>query len=153
MNMTEANHPIEPIRRSVSVGCDAAEAFRIFTADFGSWWPLATHSIGQADAEVCFFESKDGGKIYEIGRDGVVHPWGVVTAWDPPNRVVFSWHPGRGDETAQEVELRFIPTDDGARVELEHRGWETLGTKAEATRDGYETGWVPVLDRYASACG
>jgi uncharacterized protein YndB with AHSA1/START domain len=144
---------LEPVRRSVTVSCDVAEAFRIFTADMGSWWPLATHSVGQADAEICTFETKKGGTIYELGRDGVVHVWGKVTVWDPPNRVVFSWHPGRDASSAQEVEIHFVDAEGGARVDLEHRGWETLGDKAEATRAGYETGWVPVLDRFVARCG
>lgn len=144
---------IEPVRRSVTVGCNAAEAFRIFTADFDSWWPLATHSVGRTEAELCAFEGREGGKIYEIGRDGVVHPWGVVTVWDPPRRIVFSWYPGRGADTAQEVEISFTDVDGGARVELEHRGWEVLGDKAEKLRGAYEAGWLPVLGRYVAACG
>mgnify|MGYP001826858057 FL=1 len=143
----------EPVKRSVTVSRDAAEAFRIFTADMRSWWPLATHSVGRANAEICTFEAKEGGKIYELGRDGVVHIWGLVTVWDPPNRLVFSWFPGRDESAAQEVEIQFVDVDGGSRVDLEHRGWETLGDKAETTRAGYETGWVPVLDRYAARCG
>jgi uncharacterized protein YndB with AHSA1/START domain len=144
---------IEPVRHSAKVNCSVSDAFRVFTSGFGSWWPLSSHSIGRADAEVCVFEGKEGGKIYEIGRDGVVHPWGVVTVWDPPRRLVFSWHPGRGADTAQEVEISFAVVEGGARVELEHRDWEVLGEKAEKLRGAYESGWAPVLDRYAASCG
>ena len=143
---------IAPVRKSVEVRCTADEAFRLYTEDIDSWWPLATHSIGETDAEACFFEGREGGRIYETHGDGSIHLWGMVTAWEPPEKVVFSWHPGRDASTAQEVELRFSESPGGARVELEHRGWETLGDKAQRTRDGYETGWLPVLERYADRC-
>jgi len=145
-------HVIEPVRKSVEVGCTADEAFRLFTEDIDSWWPLATHSIGEADAVSCYFEGREGGRIYELHGDGSAHLWGTVTAWQPPERVVFTWHPGRDASTAQEVELRFGEVPGGTRVELEHRGWESLGEMALRTRTGYETGWVPVLERYAARC-
>jgi uncharacterized protein YndB with AHSA1/START domain len=147
-----AEKTIEPVRRSIDVGCSVTEAFRIFTAEIDSWWPLATHSIGQADAVACHFEGREGGRIYETHGDGSVHPWGTVTVWEPPARLVFSWHPGRDAATAQEVELRFLALDSGARVELEHRGWEILGDKAEETRNAYESGWAGVLDLYVARC-
>jgi len=141
---------IEPVRRSVEVGCSVAEAFHLFTDEIDTWWPLATHSVGEADAEACYFEGREGGRIYETHRDGSVHLWGTVTAWEPPARVVFTWHPGRDASTAQEVELRFSDRDGRTRVELEHRGWEVLGDRAAPTRDAYETGWVGVLDRFVA---
>jgi len=143
---------IEPVRRSVELRCGPADAFRLFTDEIDSWWPLATHSVGQSDAVSCHFEGRDGGRIYETHQDGTTHVWGTITAWEPSARVVFTWHPGRDATTAQEVELRFIGTKQGTRVELVHRGWEILGDLAEETRANYETGWVPVLDTYVERC-
>jgi uncharacterized protein YndB with AHSA1/START domain len=143
---------LEPVRRSVEVGCSADEAFRLFTDEIDSWWPLAQHSIGQEDAQACYFEARNGGRIYESHGDGSIHLWGTVTVWEPPRRVVFSWHPGRDASTAQELELRFTQKADGTRVELEHRGWENLGEAAVETRGAYESGWVGVLDRYVAHC-
>ena len=145
-------HTIEPVRKSVEVKCTVAEAFRIFTDKIDSWWPLATHSIGEADARACYFEGREGGRIYETHGDGSIHLWGTVTSWQPPFGVVFTWHPGRDASTAQEVELRFSECPDGARVDLEHRGWETLGDKADETRSAYESGWVGVLESFAARC-
>jgi uncharacterized protein YndB with AHSA1/START domain len=136
----------------VDVSCPAIDAFRIFIEDIDSWWPLSTHSIGQETAVSCLFEGREGGRIYETQADGSFHLWGTVTTWEPPARVVFSWHPGRDAITAQEVELRFVPLDNGTRVELEHRHWETLGDRATEMRDGYQTGWAGVLARYVAKC-
>lgn len=141
---------IEPVRRTVEVGCPAAEAFRLFTDDIDTWWPLASHSIGEGKAVSCVFERGAGGRIFETHRDESVHLWGTVTIWDPPRRLVFTWHPGRDEESAQEVEIRFIDCRTGTRVELEHRRWETLGERAREVRGGYATGWIPVLERFVS---
>ncbi len=142
----------EPVRKTVEVSCEPARAFQIFTDEMESWWPLATHSIGQEQSEACYFEGRNGGRIFETHNDGSIHLWGTVTVWEPPSRVIFAWHPGRDAATAQEVELRFESAGGGTRIELEHRGWEILGDEAEEIRDGYETGWVPVLARYVESC-
>ena len=54
---------------------------------------------------------------------------------------MFTWHPGYDDTSATEVEVRFSTEGELTRVDLEHRGWDALGERATATREGYETGW------------
>ena len=71
-----------------------------------------------------------------------------MTVWAPPQRVVFTWHPGRPASTAQEVEVRFLSTKEGARVDLTHRGWEYYGPGAMKERNEYSPGWDYVLSRY-----
>jgi uncharacterized protein YndB with AHSA1/START domain len=150
--MAESTPTIEPVRHSVEVAVPAAEAFRIFVDQIDSWWPLAVHSVGGERATGCFFEGRLGGRIYEAHHDGSLHLWGTVTEWQPPERVVFSWHPGREADSAQEVELRFIDRDGRTVVELEHRGWESLGTQAAEIRERYHSGWPGVLVHYESRC-
>lgn len=151
--MTDPSCDDRPVRCSVRVRPAPHEAFRIFTDDIDTWWPLATHSIGRERARQCAFDGRVGGTVHEIADDGTVHVWGTVTVWEPPDRVVFSWHPGRAASTAQEVELRFVPDGAGTRVELEHRRWDRFGDGAAAARDGYEQGWPPVLDRFVGRAG
>ena len=38
---------IEPIRRSITVHRAPEEAFRLFTTEMGTWWPLANYKIGK----------------------------------------------------------------------------------------------------------
>jgi uncharacterized protein YndB with AHSA1/START domain len=144
---------LEPLRRSVRVARPPAEAFELFTAGIGSWWPLATHSVAQARARTCVLEPHVGGGLYELDDEGRRSAWGRVLAIEPPHRLLLAWHPGRGPETAQELELRFVADGDGTRVELEHRGWQVLGERAAETRAGYEQGWGFVLgERFVAAC-
>ena len=45
-----------------------------------------------------------------------------------------------------EVEVRFRSVgDEGTDVELEHRGFESLGAAAAETRDQFGNGWPAVL--------
>jgi uncharacterized protein YndB with AHSA1/START domain len=95
-------------------------------------------------------EGRIGGRFFERQEDGTEAVWGTVTAWEPPLRLAFTWHPGRAESTAQEVEVRFTPVDGGTRVELEHRGWEKLGERAEEARNEYDSGWDFVLGHYVN---
>jgi len=145
----ESKALIEPVRRTVEVRWSQGEAFRRFTAGIADWWPLRTHSVGQSRARTVIFEEGVGGRIREQDDGGAEHVWGTVLEWDPPSRVLFSWHPGREASTAQKVEVRFEPTSRGTRLRLVHSGWEVLGRSAARMRRGYSLGWVAVLDLWA----
>lgn len=140
------------LRKTVEVAAPPGRAFALFTEGIAGWWPLRTHSVARERAATAVFEPGVGGRIYERAADGEEHDWGAVTAWEPPGRVAFTWHPGRTTATAQEVEVRFEPLGSGTRVELVHRGWERLGDEAGAQLEGYDGGWDFVLgERYGSA--
>ena len=137
-----------PITKRISVPLPPEQAFRLFTSDMTSWWPLESHSVFQGDASRVEFPEQAGRPITEYASDGRSAVWGTVIEVDPPSGVRFTWHPGRGPETAQEVEVTFTADGDGTRVELTHTGWDVLGEKAEETRSGYDSGWGLVLGRY-----
>ena len=140
---------ILPITRSVSVSWDQATAFKRFTAEFGSWWPSRTHSIGGERIERIVFEERLGGRIYEEHKDGRRFQWGTVTLWEPPGRVSFTWHPSRDPSTAQEVQLEFHIEGRGTRLELTSTGWERLGRRAQRARKSYSVGWAYVVKVWA----
>jgi len=146
---------LEPLEKTLLVGCPPAHAFRVFTRDFGAWWPLARgFCVSGARVAGCTFEERAEGAIFETDADGKAVPWGRVLSWDPPARVVFTWHPGRDAAGAQEVEVRFEAEGDGTRVTLVHRDWQKLGAEAAKSRAGYDEGWGVVLSQhFAPACG
>ena len=138
---------IEVVRKSVTVDCAVEEAFRVFTADATSWWPVATHSIRGEISEVVF-EPHVGGEVYEIAESGERGHWATVLEWDPPHRLVLAWNILRREGELTEVEVRFSPQDGGTRVELEHRGWDGVAESAPEKRASYDTGWDAVLGVY-----
>lgn len=137
---------IEVVRKVVTVDCAVEEAFRVFTDDALSWWPVATHSIHETVREIVF-EPGEGGEVYEVSTTGEKGHWATVTGWDPPARLVLAWNILERPGEQTEVEVRFTAEGDGTRVELEHRGWEALAEGAEK-RAGYDTGWGYVLGKY-----
>jgi len=139
---------IEPVRKQLKIGLSLERAFRLFTEGIGQWWPMPTHSVGEEQAETCFFEGWVGGRIVEVLKDGSQSEWGKVLVWEPFNKVSFHWYPGRAPDTAQEVTVTFSEIPGGSLVELVHTGWETLGDRALKTRDDYVTGWDFVLSKY-----
>ena len=139
---------IEPVRKQLKISLSAQQAFELFTDGIGKWWPLLTHSVGEEQAETCFFEGWIGGRIVEVLKDDSQSEWGRVILWEPFHKVSFYWYPGRAADTAQEVTVTFNEISTGTLVELVHTGWETLGAVAQARRDGYDTGWDYVLAKY-----
>jgi uncharacterized protein YndB with AHSA1/START domain len=147
----------EPIRRSVAVRRSVEDAFRIFTAELGTWWPLETHSRAASDfegedvkVERVAFPSVAGEEVVEHMSNGVVLPWGRIIELDPPHRFVMAWKPHSRPTPPTEVEVRFTPEGDGTRVELEHRGWERLGPDVAPVRLDYAAGWGETLARFAA---
>ena len=142
-----ADQPLAPIRKELDLPCRPADAFRMFTDEMGQWWPLATHSLFAERSRGCGMDREPGGLIYELDPEGARHAWGTIKIWEPPGRVVFTFHPGREASTAGTVEVRFSPSGSGCRVVLEHSGWELLGEEGFATRQSYDHGWGEVFGR------
>ena len=113
----------------------------------GTWWPFETHSIHGEKVETVVFEGREGGSVHEVATGGETAPWATVLAWEPPTRVLLSWHVNP-ENPATEIEVRFAPEGDGTRVDLEHRGFERLGEHAEAGSGAYDEGWDLVLGRF-----
>jgi hypothetical protein len=148
---------VGPITRTVTVKGSVERAFKVFTEQMGTWWPLETHSIAvdqglEQRAETLRLDPHEGGRLEEVLEDGSTRGWGGVEVLEPPTRVVLWWKPNDLPTPPTEVEVRFTALGDGTRVDLEHRGWESLGEAAEVIRPLYssEGGWTLVLRRYAN---
>lgn len=148
INSPVSKEDLGPVVKTLQVRIPVEAAFRLLTEGFGRWWPLDSHSVSLEEAAACTLEAEAGGRIYEVHQDGRQFEWGRVLAWEPPHRLVFTWHPGRDAESGQEVEVTFQSEPGGTRVVLEHRGWEHLGERAAAVRQNYVSGWDIVLGKY-----
>jgi hypothetical protein len=141
----------EPLRMSFDVECSAEHAFTVWTSGIATWWP-ADHTVtGRGDITVVM-QSGVGGRIYERTPDGIEHDWGQVTVWNPPTRLAYLWHLRRDRLDATEVEIQFSAKDSGGtRIEIEHRGWERLGSAAGPWRDQNRAGWQSLLPHFQAA--
>jgi uncharacterized protein YndB with AHSA1/START domain len=145
------------VTTSIVVDAPIDRAFRIFTEDFDRIKPREHNMLGVDIAETVF-ERRVGGRIFDRGVDGSECHWARVLAFEPPDRVVFSWDISprwqiESDlDRTSEVEVRFIAeSPDRTRVELEHRNLDRHGAGWESARDGVggEAGWPLYLRRFA----
>jgi uncharacterized protein YndB with AHSA1/START domain len=145
------------VRHEVVVEAPIERAFAVFTDDFGAFKPRA-HNMLAVDIAETNLEPRVGGHLYDRGVDGSECRWARILAYEPPNRVVFSWDisPQWQVETdlkkTSEVEVRFIAeTPDRTRVVLEHRDLDRHLEGWEAVRAGVDSegGWPLYLRRYA----
>ena len=149
------------VRKQVVVEAPVDKAFATFTERLGDFKPPEHNLMGVAIAETVF-EPRVGGHIYDRGVDGTVCRWARVLAYEPPDRVVFSWDISpqwqleADPANASEVEVRFVPEGPSrTRVELEHRHIDRHGPGWRAVGDGVDgaQGWPLYLARYAALLG
>jgi len=145
------------VSRSIVVDAPQDRCFATFV-NMTSWWPLATHTIGDAPARASIVQTRAGGRWYGIDKHGDEHEIGHVLAYEPPNRLLLSWEIScawkHDPSVASEIEVRFVPeTPQRTRIELEHRNLETYGDGAEAARTLYEGdgAWTYVMGCLAKA--
>jgi hypothetical protein len=138
---------IDPLKISFDVGCSAEHAFSVWTSRIGTWWPSDHTVSGQADLVV--LQGGVGGRIFERTADGIEHDWGEVTLWKPPTQLAYLWHLGADRTAATEVEVRFVAQGAATtRIEIEHRGWERLGSAGDRLRDRNRAGWDALLPHF-----
>lgn len=152
--MTEAQSTT--VRHEVTVDAPLERAFRVFTERFGDFKPRE-HNLLRVPIAATVFEPRVGGHIYDRGVDGSECRWARIVAYEPPDRVVFTWDIGptwqveTDLERTSEVEVRFVgETAERTRVVLEHRhldrhgdGWESVATGVDG-----DAGWPLYLTRY-----
>jgi uncharacterized protein YndB with AHSA1/START domain len=145
------------IRTEVFVEAPIERAFRVFTKQFDKIKPRE-HNMLAVDIAESVFEPRAGGRVYDRGVDGSECQWARVLAYEPPERIAFTWDisPQWQIETdpsrASEVEVRFIAeTPERTRVELEHRNLDRHGEGWEGLRQGVagDQGWPLYLGRFA----
>ena len=154
--MTQTQAPV--VHKQIVVAAPIARAFSVFTERFGDFKP-PEHNLPAARIARTVFEPHVGGSIYDRAVDGSECHWARILAFDPPQRVVFSWDISpqwqieTDPEKTSEVEVRFIAeAPERTRVELEHRHLDRHGAGWEGVADGVDgsEGWPLYLERYAA---
>jgi uncharacterized protein YndB with AHSA1/START domain len=154
--MTQAD--AATVRKQIVVDAPIERAFTVFTDRFGDFKPRE-HNLLAAPIAATLVEPRVGGNIVDRASDGSECRWARILAFDPPNRLVFSWDisPQWTIETdparTSEVEVRFYAeSPTRTRVELEHRHIDRHGPGWQSVTYGVDgpEGWPLYLDRYAA---
>ncbi len=154
--MTQEATPV--VRRQIVIEASLEQAFAVFTERFGDFKP-PEHNLHGAPITETVFEPRVGGHIIDRAADGSECRWARILAFDPPDRLVFSWDidPQWQIETdpdlTSEVEVRFFTdSPERTRLELEHRQIDRHGPGWQAVTEGVDgdAGWPLYLARYAA---
>lgn len=146
------------VRKQIVVEAPIDQAFAVFTGRFGDFKP-PEHNLLRSPIVETVFEPKVGGHIVDRAADGSVCRWARILAFEPPDRVVFSWDISprweivTDPDQASEVEVRFFPeTPQRTRLELEHRHIDRHGPESTIVVDGVDgdEGWPLYLARFAA---
>ena len=153
--MTIADDTI--VRRHIVVDAPVDRAFSTFVDRFGDFKPK-DHTLLQSPVATTRFEPEVGGRITDVGVDGTECAWARILAYEPPDRLVFSWDISPrwqitdDPERTSEVEVRFVAeSPERTRVELEHRHLERHGEGWEGMHGavGTDEGWPLWLAAFA----
>ncbi len=137
---------IEPLHLDFDVAGTPERVFELWTERISAWWPPG-HTIS-GDADAVTIEPGVGGRIYErSGEDQ--HQWGVVTRWNPPNVLGFTWHLFFPPEEATDVTVTFVGIESGTRIHIEQTGWDRLGVAGPPRREKTHSVWTTLVAELA----
>jgi uncharacterized protein YndB with AHSA1/START domain len=118
---------------ALRVAASPERAWEAFVGEIGVWWrpslmfqttPRPGRLSFEPGAAGRLIETRDGGKVFEIGR---------VQAWEPPHRLIFSWRQASfPPDLHTEVEVRFEAVGAETRVSIEHRGFDQVPADSAA---------------------
>src|SRR5690606_22294571 len=89
--MTQATDTV--VHKEIVVEAPLERAFSVFTERFGDIKPKEHNLLGAPIVETTL-EPRVGGHVYDRAEDGSECRWARILAYDPPNRLVFSWDIG-----------------------------------------------------------
>lgn len=69
-------------------------------------------------------------------------------AWDPPEHLRVSWHPGAREASGQTVDVEFRSDAQGTRVTVTHTDWEASGVAVCSLQGNGAAMWLAALERY-----
>ncbi len=72
------------------VAASPEHAFQVFVDEIGLWWQH--NGLFRTGPEAPGTLQFRGGELVEVSPDGERYRIGRVLAWEPPERLLFSWH-------------------------------------------------------------
>jgi uncharacterized protein YndB with AHSA1/START domain len=124
--VTEAQ--VSRVYVALRVRATPERAFSAFVEEIGAWWrpnPLF-QTTPRAPGRLAF-EPHLGGRLTETLAGGKVFEIGRVTAFEPPEKLVFTYRQANFPlDLHTEVEVGFEAVGEETRVSVEHRGFDRV---------------------------
>ncbi len=136
------------ISKSVLLPLPPAQAFELFTARIGQWWPEDRRHLNDPNSELFLLEI---GRFYERASDGTELELGRVRLWESPHRVVLDFFVGTDAGHPTEVDIRFEAAAEGTRVSVSHRSSESSAELWDKRAPIFGRSWDAVLSALRAA--
>ena len=107
----------EILTRTISLNCDVAHAFDVFTTKVDLWWPRGHRKTSEGALRL---QPVAGGALIDRAPDGSEWRMAEVAEIEPPSLLKLDWYPG-SPAAPTSVEIRFAPDGDGTTVTVTHR--------------------------------
>ena len=107
----------EILTRNITLKCDVAHAFDVFTSKVDLWWPRGHRRTSNGSLRL---QPVTGGGLIDRAPDGGEWRMAEIAEIDPPNLLRLDWYPG-SPAAPTAVEIRFAPIAEGTRVTVTHR--------------------------------
>jgi len=113
---------------ALRIAAPRERVFAAFTREIHLWWrPNPLFGFTRRTGGRLAIEPELGGRFAETYPDGTSFEIGRVTAWEPPALIAFTWRQASfAADQATEVEVRFESVGSETRVNVEHRGWDSV---------------------------
>jgi len=105
------------LTRTITLKCDVAHAFDVFTNRIDLWWPRGHRKTSEGSLRL---QAVAGGALIDRAPDGNEWRMAEVAEIDPPSLLKLDWYPG-SPAAPTSVEIRFAQFQDGTAVTVTHR--------------------------------
>jgi catechol 2,3-dioxygenase-like lactoylglutathione lyase family enzyme len=135
-----------PIVLYLWVACSPDQAFEVFTARFGEWWPHDAYSPGPVRG--IRVEPRVGGDVAMLLEAGDAYPLGEVLVWEPGHHYAQSFTLAQDPAYPSRLDVTFEVGKHlgGTRVRFAHGGW----TPANVAGRARFSEWDLLLGQYAA---
>lgn len=107
----------EFLTRTITLKCDVAQAFDVFTDKIDLWWPRGHRKSADGALRL---QPIAGGALVDRSADGSEWRMAEVAEIDPPTLLKLDWYPG-SPASPTSVEIRFAPAPQGTTITVTHR--------------------------------
>ena len=135
----------EILTRTISLKCDVAHAFDVFTRKIDLWWPRGHRKTRDGALQL---QPVVGGALIDRAPDGSEWRMAEVAQIDPPTLLMLDWYPG-SPVAPTSVEIRFAQASDGTTVTVSHRPLPETRSIWPQRVGLFTKGWEAVLPALA----
>lgn len=136
---------MDPLRHDLTIACDAARAFDLYTVGMGTWWLAAYTPDPETFSGIDGDPAVDGGIALRQGAERVL--FGRVLVWEPARHFAQSFWLAMSREHPTRLDVWFTAVGAVCTVALEHGGWTSDNASARAEYSD----WPLLLGSYAEA--